>query len=112
MDTFTFQEVLDFINSQPDETPVDFTSAINNLNVGCLMVQFGRHKGYEFRRCSAVGYTYYTGFPCSTVAEMVDENKYLSVCQLFEDKETRICPKTFGELKKFIKTKDFKNRLR
>lgn len=38
----TFQQLKDFINSQPDDRPVDMCQNMNSEECGCVMIHYGR----------------------------------------------------------------------
>jgi hypothetical protein len=48
MITVTKQEMIDFINSQPDDRMVNFNEVHKESFCGCIMVQYGISKGFEF----------------------------------------------------------------
>jgi hypothetical protein len=54
--TYTFEELKQFVLSQPDEQPIDMADNIGNnrQKCGCILVQFGRMKrpSYHIRGCS------------------------------------------------------------
>lgn len=54
--TFTFQELSDFVNSQKDDRKINMHGAVvaDNESVGCILVHFGRKKYHE--KIDRVGY--------------------------------------------------------
>ena len=49
----TKDEITKFVNGQPDDTIVNMDESIDNGScVGCLMVQFARHKGWGQTECA------------------------------------------------------------
>lgn len=42
MRTVTKQELIDFVDAQPDDRPVDFNQFYSIEDCGCLMVHFGK----------------------------------------------------------------------
>lgn len=109
---FTFQEVLDFIQSQPDERQVNFIDTSNyyfetdDLTCGCLMIQFGREKGLEFKTVSVKGSKFYSDMNERKLVAVVVDFPKTTVCQYFDvdgvDSD-KIPVKTYGQLKAKIK---------
>ena len=50
----TCQEIADFLLSLPDDTPVTNISGDNSREVGCIMTQFARSKGWKFEHSYSV----------------------------------------------------------
>lgn len=46
----TEQEMRDFVESQPDNRPIDFAENSHSDSCGCLMVQYGWHRQWLFDR--------------------------------------------------------------
>lgn len=44
--TITFKELVEFINSQPDDKLIEFLEGSSNFPTGCLLVHFLESKGY------------------------------------------------------------------
>lgn len=52
----TEQDMVDFINTQPDDRKVDFDENKEWSTCGCLMVHYGKSKGLHFVSCSINGW--------------------------------------------------------
>ena len=98
MKTFKFQEVIDFIKKQPDETPVDFGESNNTPDeCCCLMVQFGRSKGLEFSSTNYKGDAFYGVFP--DYVAVIEDFPSTNVIDYFDGNNAE----TFAEVKDWLK---------
>lgn len=52
----TRQDMVDSIMAQPDEREVDFDQTRINSECGCVMVHYGKAKGFQFYSC---GYNFW-----------------------------------------------------
>jgi hypothetical protein len=57
----TFQKLVDFVNSQPDDRPINFSQNSFHENCGCLMVHYGKFVGVIGERCSFTSVVDYNG---------------------------------------------------
>lgn len=89
-ETFPYDQVLRFIQAQPDEGKIDMTNNVIKQG-GCLMAQLARRKGMYFGYCSfASMYNDEKIFECEDVA---------SLSRLIKDLTETRTKLTFGELK-------------
>lgn len=51
----THQQMVDFINSQPDERLVDFDQIKYDSPCGCIMIQYAREHNFNPGVCGGVG---------------------------------------------------------
>ena len=49
---FTFQELVNFCFEQPDDRKITMSELVSSNSYGCLLVQFGKSKGYKDFLCS------------------------------------------------------------
>ena len=93
MVTVTRQDMVEFIQAQPDDRKVDFADAFKDDECGCVMVHYGREKGLDFNDCGIN--TWHSGGKVSAKLE---------TGVLFKDfrPENVINECTYGEIKKHL----------
>lgn len=52
----TKQDMVDFINSQPDDKEVNFLENTYSDQCGCVMVHYAKSKGIDFDECGMQGW--------------------------------------------------------
>lgn len=100
MITFTKEEFLRWVFSQPDENPVDMkSSSVEDKGCGCLMVQFLKSKEFD-----KVDSTFFCG--CQAIFSRANNNdeiaQILDIYEIIVQLLTPIRPSSFGEAKKMI----------
>jgi hypothetical protein len=96
MQTFTFDDVKEFIMAQPDDAPVDMGHCLSG-KCGCIMAQFFNSKGVNFLSVSYHGHAAYW-VDDTPIAEINDPD---SVAQLVDTALSKPVH-TFGQVKELI----------
>lgn len=92
MITVTKESFQDWIRKQPDERPVDMGQNYCDEPCGCVMVHYGKDKGWKFRGCGTKSWCVEDG---EDIAEFEEGhlNKMIKRGSINRSK-------TYGELKK------------
>lgn len=107
----TISEIVEFINSMPDDAPIKMVENIDEEScVGCLMVQFARHKGLKNTACSFVEWFISDKVDCSIklVMKITDGDLFDLVPQEPDQRGFYRWPKnlTYRKLKDYIRKRN------
>lgn len=92
------KEMVKFILEQPDEKKVDMAESCYRDDCGCLMVQYGKHQGWEFSCCNTNSWVDFRPYIDTDIAKMSKDFRFF-----LPEGITSSCKTTFSALKDRVK---------